>query len=100
MLSLLGQSQFDAYVSPTAEIHDAVAALDLALAEAEALIGHPLIDDLIAHPDTGRIDPVVAIVTDNGGPLRSFVFEALIADHARASPRAHQCQNARPGWLP
>ena len=37
--------EFDAHVSPTANMHDAVAAVELAVAEAEQLIGHPLIDD-------------------------------------------------------
>jgi transposase InsO family protein len=31
--------------------------------------------------ETGEILPVVTIVTDNGGPLRSFRFEAFIATH-------------------
>ncbi len=32
-------------------------------------------------PTTGEALPVVTIVTDNGGPLRSFRFEAFIASH-------------------
>ena len=43
--------------------------------------GHPLIDDAVVDPDTGEIEPVVTIVTDNGGPFRSFTFEALIVGH-------------------
>ena len=31
--------------------------------------------------ETGEIKPVVTIVTDNGGPFRSFRFEAFIAAH-------------------
>lgn len=73
--------EFDAHVSPTANMHDAVTAVEKALAEAELLLGHPLIDDAVVDPDTGQIEPVVTIVTDNGGPFRSFTFEALIAGH-------------------
>ena len=62
-------------------MHDAVTAVELALAEAEQLLGHPLIDDVNIDPDTGEIVPVVTIVTDNGGPFRSFTFEALITAH-------------------
>jgi len=71
--------EFDAHVSPTANMHDAVAAVELALAEAEALLGHPLIDDCQIDEATGEILPVLTIVTDNGGPFRSFTFEAFIA---------------------
>jgi transposase InsO family protein len=73
--------EFDAHVAATANMHDAVAAVELALAEAEALLGHPLIDDAPVNPVTGEIEPVVTIVTDNGGPFRSFTFEAFIASH-------------------
>ena len=73
--------EFDAHVSPTANMHDAVTAVELALAEAETLIGHPLIDDAVIDPEMGEIVPVVTIVTDNGGPFRSFTFEALITAH-------------------
>jgi len=30
---------------------------------------------------TGEIEPVARIVSDNGGPFRSFTFEALVAAH-------------------
>lgn len=73
--------EFDAHVSPTANMHDAVAAVALALTEAEALIGHPLIDDCEIDEETGEVLPVLTIVTDNGGPFRSFTFEAFIARH-------------------
>lgn len=52
-----------------------------ALAEAEELIGHPLIDDCQVDEATGELLPVLTIVTDNGGPFRSFTFEAFIATH-------------------
>ena len=32
-------------------------------------------------PETGELLPVVTIVTDNGGPFRSFRFESFIAAH-------------------
>jgi putative transposase len=73
--------EFDAHVSPTGNMHDAVAAVEKALAECEQLLGHRLIDDARVDPDTGEIEPVVTIVTDNGGPFRSFTFEAFIAAH-------------------
>ena len=68
------------HVSPTANQHDAVAAVELALAEAEQLAGAALID-LAARDDNGNVEPLVTIVTDNGGPSRSFRFEAFIATH-------------------
>ena len=39
----------------------------------------PLIDDCQIDDATGEILPVLTIVTDNGGPFRSFTFEAFIA---------------------
>lgn len=73
--------EFDAHVSPTANMHDAVAAVELALAEAEMLAGHPLIDDCQIDEATGELLPVVTIVTDNGGPFRSATFELFIMRH-------------------
>ena len=61
-------------------MHDAIAAVELALSEAEQLTGRPLRD--LAEVDAdGKVQPVVTIVTDNGGPFRSFTFEAFIATH-------------------
>src|SRR5450756_1938328 len=57
-----------------------VAAVELALAEAAELGGRPLVD-LAEVDDQGNIKPVVTIVTDNGGPFRSFRFEAPVATH-------------------
>ena len=73
--------EFDAHVSPTANMHDAVAAVELALADYEAMFGHPLVEECEVDLDTGELLPVVTIVTDNGGPFRSFRFEAFIALH-------------------
>ncbi|MEU6702029.1 integrase core domain-containing protein [Pseudonocardia sp. NPDC046786] len=68
------------HVSPTANQHDAIIAIELALAEAEQLAGQPLID-LATRDENGGVIPLVTIVTDNGGPFRSSRFEAFIATH-------------------
>lgn len=68
------------HISPTANQHDAIAAVELALAEAAELGGRPL-RDLAQVDQQGNVQPVVTIVTDNGGPFRSFRFEAFIATH-------------------
>ncbi len=62
--------------SPTANQHDAVATLEAAIAEAERLAGVSLAA-FLTDPATGEIRPIV-VVTDNGGPFRSFRFEAFI----------------------
>lgn len=64
--------------SPTANQHDAIA---VALAEAERLLGGPRLIDHLTDPDTGEIVPIT-LVTDNGGPFRSFRFDAFIASKA------------------
>ncbi len=43
------------------------------------MFGHPLVEDCPVDLETGELLPVVTIVTDNGGPFRSFRFEAFIA---------------------
>jgi len=58
--------EFDAHVSPKANMHDAVEAVEKDLAEAELWQGHPLIDDAIVNPEMSEIEPVVTIVTDSG----------------------------------
>ncbi len=67
-------------MAPTANQHDAIAAVELALTEAERLAGCPLLD-LAERDGQGDVVPLVTIVTDNGGPFRSFRFEAFIAIH-------------------
>src|SRR4051794_10960558 len=69
------------HVSPTANQFDAIDAVELALADFEAMFGHPLVDLCPVDVETGEILPVVTIVTDNGGPFRSFRFEAFIELH-------------------
>src|SRR5450830_747443 len=68
------------HISPTANTRDAIAAVELALAEAAELTGRPLVD-LADVDDEGKVQPVVTIVTDNGGQFRSFRFEAPVATH-------------------
>lgn len=43
------------------------------------MFGHPMVQDCAVDTETGGVLPVVTIVTDNGGPFRSFRFEAFIA---------------------
>jgi putative transposase len=74
---------------PTGNQHDAIDAIELALADYAAMFGHPLVEACPVDPETGELAPVVTIVTDNGGPLRSFRFESFIAAHPSAAPRAH-----------
>jgi transposase InsO family protein len=69
------------HVSPTANQLDAIDAVELALAEYESLFGRPMLDDCEIDLDTGEIISRVTIVTDNGGPFRSFRFEAFILKH-------------------
>lgn len=52
------------------------------------LIGHPLIDGCQADEATCALLPVLTIVTDNGGPFRSFTFEAFIAAHPKSTTSA------------
>lgn len=66
------------HVSPTANQFDAI---ELALTDFEAMFGHPLSDLCDIDIETGQVLPVVTIVTDNGGPFRSFRFEKFIFDH-------------------
>lgn len=70
-------------LSLTANQHDAIAAVEAAIGEAERLADRPLIEQL-TDTITGEIRPVT-IVTDNGGPFRSARFTALIT----ARPELH-----------
>ena len=72
--------EFGWHTSPTANQYDAIAAIELAITEAERLLGKSLLE-LATDPVTGEITPLITIVTDNGGPFRSFRFEAFIASH-------------------
>ncbi|MFF0110718.1 transposase [Streptomyces hirsutus] len=66
------------HVAPTANQHDAITAIETALRQAELMAGRPL-SDLAPRDAEGQVQPLVTVVTDNGGPFRSFRFEAFIA---------------------
>jgi transposase InsO family protein len=70
--------EFGWHWSPTANQHDAITAVELALAEAERLLAGPTLLEYLTDPDTGKVVPIT-LVTDNGGPFRSFRFGALVA---------------------
>lgn len=70
--------EFGWHWSPTANQHDAIDAVELALAEAERLLAGPKLVDHLTCPGTGEIVPIT-LVTDNGGPFRGFRFAAFIA---------------------
>ncbi len=82
---------FAAPVSGTTSARDAIAAVEAAIAEAEHLLGHPLLTDCI-DPVTGELEPVT-IVTDNGPAYKSTDFLRFIASrpelaHVRTRHRA------------
>ncbi len=64
-------------VSGTTTAHDAIGAIEAAIAEAERLLGHPLLDDCVDR-DTGELTPVT-VVTDNGPAYKSSDFLRFIA---------------------
>jgi putative transposase len=68
------------HLSLTANQHDAIAAVQAAIDEAQTLAGGlPLAEQLLDR-ETGQIRPVT-IVTDNGGPFRSARFATFIRSH-------------------
>jgi transposase InsO family protein len=71
--------EFGWHLSPTGNQHDAIAAVELALTEAERLAGRPLRERL-TDPATEQLRPIT-VVTDNGGPFRSARFARFIDDH-------------------
>ncbi|HEX2063618.1 MAG TPA: integrase core domain-containing protein [Acidimicrobiales bacterium] len=66
-----------ATANATQTARDAVASLEAALAEAEALMGHSMAEDCV-DADTGEVFAVV-IVTDNGPAYKSDRFARFIA---------------------
>ena len=81
-----------ARVAPTATAIDLIAALEDAIEAAEALLGHPLILDCTNELDV--IEPI-AVVTDNGGPMRSIPVARWFAarphfTHVRTRARSPQ----------
>jgi transposase InsO family protein len=65
------------HTSPTCTGADAVAALEIAIVEAETLLGGPLLEAL-TDPATGEIRRL-KIVTDNGGAFKGATFARFIA---------------------
>jgi putative transposase len=63
-------------VSGTQTARDAIAAIRAGIEEAEALLGHALLQDC-TDPETGEVHPVV-IVTDNGPAYKSTDFQRFI----------------------
>lgn len=84
--------EFGWHWSPTANKHDAVAAVELALAEAASMLPEGLdLLEYLTDSVTGEVVPIT-LVTDNGGPFRSATFAALIEntpelDHVRTRVR-------------
>jgi putative transposase len=79
--------------SPTANHFDAIAALELAIVESERLLGHRLVELCKVDVETGELLPAITVVTDNGGPFKSFRFGAFIASqpaliHVRTQARS------------
>ncbi len=78
-------------VSGTTAARDAISAIEVAIAEAERLLGHPLLEDCV-DPATGELTPVT-IVTDNGPAYKSTDFLRFITArpelaHVRTRHRA------------
>ncbi|MEQ7129215.1 DDE-type integrase/transposase/recombinase [Actinopolymorpha sp. B11F2] len=66
------------HISPTCTGTDAIAAVEIAIAEAERLGGKPLVQLLPVNPETGR--PVrIKLVTDNGAAFKGAAFARFIA---------------------
>src|SRR5262245_36433006 len=70
--------EFGWHIAGTCTGADAIAAVKLAIAEAEALAGIPLIEQLRVDPDTGK-PKRIKLVTDNGGAFKGHAFAAFIA---------------------
>lgn len=90
--------EFGWWVSPTENRHDAIAAVRLAIDEAEAVLGHSLLDDVTDH-HTGEIHPVI-VVTDNGPAFKSVAFARFIAsrpelEHVRTRRRSPHTNGVR-----
>lgn len=90
--------EFGWHLSLTANRHDAITAIELALAEADRLAGQTdpdrpgltLLQQLADHV-TGELRPII-LVTDNGGPFRSEAFARFISrrpelEHVRIKAR-------------
>lgn len=65
------------HVATTCNHRDAIRTVQIAISEAERLIGCPLAEDLPVDEDTGEIIKI-KLVTDNGGAFKSGRFAAFI----------------------
>lgn len=68
-----------AAITGTSAARDAIESLELAIGEAERLLGRPLLDDCV-DPANGATDPLT-IVSDNGPAFKSADFVGFIARH-------------------
>lgn len=68
---------FAAPVSARCSYREAIAAVKQAVARAEAILGHTLLEDC-TDPETGEVRPVI-LVTDNGAAYKSLDFMRFIA---------------------
>lgn len=82
--------EFGWHLATTCNRHDAIEAVQIAIAEAERVLTVPLIVDL-ADEKTGEIRKII-LVTDNGSAFKSAAFAAFIKStglftHIRTRPR-------------
>lgn len=68
--------EFGWHWSPTANQHDAIAGVEIALTEAETMLDGVSMVDHLTDPDTGEIVPIT-LVTDNGRTLPVVPVRAL-----------------------
>jgi transposase InsO family protein len=87
------------HIAPTCTGADAIAAVQIAIAEAERLAGRPLREALPTDPDTGQIRRI-KLVTDNGAAFKGAAFARFIASPAGAAAHPHPAQVARPERRP
>ncbi|WP_370270869.1 integrase core domain-containing protein [Streptomyces sp. V4I8] len=66
------------HISPSCTGTDAIAAVHIAIAEAERIGGAPLAELLPTDPETGKIRRI-KLVTDNGGAFKGAAFARFIA---------------------
>lgn len=89
-------------VSTTKTASDMIAALNAAVAAAEALIGTPLADDCV-DPATGEVEALI-VVTDNGPAMRSAAVAAWFTRrpwmrHVRTRHRAPETNGVVERWF-
>ncbi len=78
------------HVSPTPSQHDAIDAIELALAAYQEMFGHPLADLSPIDEATGETKTVLTIVTDDVAPFRSLRFASVHhRPPERTAPRPH-----------